>query len=495
MSEPLVRMQKLYVTALLLLFALTGCKKDKTDKPDQSNYPPEVSEILVTNCAVSGCHNQQSKLAAGGLSMETWEQLFEGGNGGATVIPYRPDQSWLMFYINTDTSRGVALTPTMPFNETPLSDEDYNTLHAWIASGAPDATGKVSFADEPDRQKFYVSNQGCDLVTVFDTKTLLAMRCIDVGSQASIEVPHQLKISPDGQYWYACFVAGTVLQKYRTLNDSFVGEIVIGPGNWNTMAISPDGREAFVVDWDDEGKIAYVDLESLSLKQYYQGSGLFTQPHGSWLNSGYTTLYVTSQYGNYIYKVDITNPSFPDIQKVVLKPGQLPNNIQGTLDPHEVMLSPDESKYFVTCQASDEVRVLDAANDTLIAVIPVGNYPLEMAVSLTMPYLFVVCQEDPCSEPVCKGSVYVINYETLEVVTSLQSGLFEPHGIGVDDAAGIVMIANRNVNPGGPAPHHSSDCGGRNGYLKFIDLNTLSFITPYRPEVSVDPYSVAAKTK
>ena len=56
-----------------------------------------------------------------------------------------------------------------------------------------------------------------------------------------------------------------------------------------------------------------------------------------------------------------------------------------------------------------------------------------------------------------------------------------------------MTISNRNVNPGGPAPHHVSECGGRNGFVKFIDLNTLEFIPDYRPELSVDPYSVAAK--
>ncbi|HUM47962.1 MAG TPA: YncE family protein, partial [Chitinophagales bacterium] len=471
-------MNKYIVPCSLLLFILQGCLKDSSSEADLSNYPTDVANIITTKCATSGCHNEKSKVAAGGLSMETWEELFEGGKGGSVVIPYRPDQSWLMYYINTDTNKGVVLTPTMPFNSTPLSDAEYNTLHEWITAGAPDADGTVAFSDDPDRKKFYVANQGCDLVTVFDTKTLLAMRCIDIGALSGIEVPHQLKVSPDGQYWYACFVQGTVLQKYRTSDDSFVGQIEIGPGNWNTMAISSDGTKAFVVDWDDEGKIAYVDLENLKFNQYYQGSGLFFGPHGSWLNNAFTTLYVTAQYGNFIYKIDITNPSFPVIDQVVLKPGQQPNTIQGTLDPHELMLSNDESKYFVTCEASDEVRVMDANTDTLIAIIPVGNYPVEMAMSKTHPYLFVTCMEDPCSEPVCKGSVYVIDYNTLTVVKVLQSGLFEPHGVAVDDGEGIVIVSNRNVNPSGPAPHHVSDCGGRNGYMKFIDLNTLEFITP-----------------
>lgn len=486
---------KYLIGAILLLAMIQSCRKDKSAEANKSNYPEQVGKIINNKCAISGCHNQISKSAAGGLSMETWEQLFEGGNTGSVVIPYRPDQSWLMYFVNTDTSRGIVLSPTMPVNAAPLSDEEYYTLYNWIINGAADANGTVAFSGDPDRKKFYVSNEGCDLLTVFDTKTLLAMRYVNVGILSGIEVPHQLKISPDGKYLYACFVAGTIIQKLSTSGDSIIGQIDIGAGNWNTMAISSDGKKAFAVDFNDDGKIAYINLEAMTLVQYYQGSALFENPHGSWLNNAFTTLYVTAQYGNFIYKIDITNPSFPQIDKVVVKPGQQPNTIHGTIDPHEVMLSWDESKYFVTCQASDEVRVMDTKTDTLITIIPVGHYPVEMTMSKTQPYLFVTCMEDPCSEPVCKGSIYVIDYNNLTVVKSLQSGLFEPHGLAVDDEEGIVMIANRNVNPGGPAPHHVSDCGGRNGFMKFIDLSTLEFLPDISPEISVDPYSVAAKVQ
>jgi hypothetical protein len=82
---------------------------------------------------------------------------------------------------------------------------------------------------------------------------------------------------------------------------------------------------------------------------------------------------------------------------------------------------------------------------------------------------------------------------TLEVIKELQDGLYEPHGIAVMEEEGYVVVASRNVDTNGPAPHHTSDCGGRNGYLKLIDLNTLEFVSGYRTEVSVDPYSVVAR--
>lgn len=476
-----------FFTALSLF---VSCTTEKTPEPS-TGYPEKVESIITTQCSTTGCHTRQAKEASGGLSMETWDELFEGANGGAVVIPYRPDQSWVVYYTNTDTNRGPVLTPTMPYLKPPLSDEDWQTLHDWIASGAPDRNGTVAFSGQPDRKKFYVANQGCDLVSVFDADTKLCMRYVDVGQDPGPgNVPHQLKVSPDGKYWYVVFVNGTVIQKFSTADDSYVGAIDIGTGSWNTLAITGDGTKGFAVDWSDVGKVAYVDLENMQFIRYYNGLAF---PHGSWVNKAGTTLYVSSQSGNYIYKFDVTNPDFPEVEQIVLKPGQSPNNIAGTLDPHEVILSPDESKYFVSCQASNEVRVFDAATDTLIKVIPTNQYPLEFAISTAKNLLFVTCEYEPCDQDKCQGAVDIIDLNTLEVVKMLQDGLYEPHGIGVMDDEGYVVVASRNVDVNGPAPHHTSDCGGRNGYIKLIDLNTLEFVNKYRTEVSVDPYSVAVR--
>jgi DNA-binding beta-propeller fold protein YncE len=487
-------MRKIFFPWLLLLI-ITGCMKDKTPQPDQpdpnSGFPADVSVIINNKCSNTGCHTASSKLAAGGLSMETWDQLFQGGNGGAVAIAYRPDQSWVTYYTNTDTNKGVILSPTMPYLQPPLSSAEWQTLYDWLGSGAPNDQGVIPFSSDPNRKKFYVSNQGCDLVSVFDADTKLCMRAIDVGQNpGSIDVPHQIKISADGQFWYAVFVNGTVIQKYSTADDSYIGSIDIGTGYWNTLALSPDGKYAYAVDWSDQGKVAAADLITMQKITYYQG---LSYPHGSWINSTGTTLYVTAQYGNFIYKFDVTNPLFASQEEIVIKPGQSPNSVEGTYDPHEIMLSPDESRYFVTCEASNEVRVMDAHTDTLLTVIPVGQFPQEMGISLAHNELFVTSFYTPSSEPKTEGSVDIIDLNTLQVVKQLQEGLFEPHGVGVMDDEGYVVISNRNLDIAGPAPHHVSNCGGRNGFIKLIDLNTLDFIPNYRIEVSVDPYSVAVR--
>ena len=94
------------IISIFILFSIaffisqTGCRNDKAD-PEFNGFPAAIGKIVYTRCAVSGCHTDADKEAAGGLSMSSWDKLFEGGHGSAAVIPYRSDYSPLCYFINT----------------------------------------------------------------------------------------------------------------------------------------------------------------------------------------------------------------------------------------------------------------------------------------------------------------------------------------------------------------------------------------------------------
>lgn len=481
---------------ILGLFFLSTCTNEK-GIPDYNQFPDDVGKIIFTKCATPGCHTDASKGASGGLSMESWDKLFEGGTGSACVIPFRHDYSTFFSYINTYPDLGVTLSPTMPYNETKLTREEVLLLKNWINAGAPNRDGEIKFADNPNRKKFYVTNQGCDVVTVFDQQTLLPMRYINVGATSGTESPHMVRVSPDGQYWYIVSLGGEYLEKYRTSDDSFVGRAdlnsgtLIGAGNWNTFTISNDGQKAYCIDWRSSGAIAEVNLNTYSVSHV---SG-FNYPHGSSLNPSGDTLYVTQQNGsNKLYKIP-TNDLF-SVTEIDLFTTTPPI----TVDAHDLRFSPDGSKYFVTCQSQGnifpEVRVMKTSNDSLLAIIPVGSMPSELSFSTTTPYVFVTCMEDLSSFPGKRGSVAIINYNDYSV-NSIYTG-HQPHGIEVDDAKGLVYVINRNNSSDGPAPHHSTECGGRNGNISFINLSTRTMVTTpngsiKKIEISADPYSVAVR--
>lgn len=494
--------KSIFLFSLLFIFAAivyTSCRRDiPAIDLEAAEYPDKIGTIILTKCAVSGCHNEQSKDAAAGLDLTSWSSMMEGDRNGAVCIPYSADYSTLFLFTNTYSDLGAMAEPTMPNNADPLSREQVKTIRDWINAGAPNADGFVKWSDNPNRQKFYVTQQGCDVVCAVDAETKLQMRYIPVGATASVESPHNIKISPDGQYWYCSFTLGSYLEKHRTSDDALVARILLGPtaaaafGSWNTLSISPDNRYAYVVDWQANGRVARVDLQTHQWLQTYQGSSLFVNPHGSAVSPDGNTLYLTCLTGNFIYKVDITIPQLPSVDQQIIDGTSTVIQNAFSENTHDILFSPDGTKYFLTCEYTNKVRIMDATTTphTLIATIPVGLKPQEMAVSgnLATPYLYVTCMEDTATFPGYRGSVAVINWMTGTLVTSVNTG-YQPHGIAVDDDRHIVLVANRNNTPGGPAPHHSTSCGGRNGYFSLIDINTNTLITGSKTELAVDPYS------
>ena len=485
-----LRLIFLYVFILLL----TSCVDHHVEEPDLSDYPEAVAAIINNKCATAGCHNDISYANAGGIDLSTWGRLFDGGRSGSSVIPYSTDYSFLLYFVNTDSTRGPALLPTMPIGDAPLSLSEYQALYDWIQSGAPNKNGTVRYPPRAERKKIYTCMQGCDQVAVIDAESNNIMAYVSVGNDPGlIEAPHMIRVSPDGLYWYAVFYSGNVVQKFSTLDDRLLGTAQIGPADWNTIMITPDGTKGFV-NGTNAGTTVVLDLVNMIELTRFS----IDFPHGGFITPNGRWLYLTSQLGNFINKVDLSDP-FYSYDAVILQPGEI-KTTASRYDAHEIILSEDGNTYFVSCQTSDEVRAFRTSNDSLLAVIPVGDFPQEFAASSDYPYVYVTCTEDPISSSQ-KGTVYIINSTTLSVQQFIPTG-YQPHGIAVDDDKNLVYVAHLNLDNNGPAPHHVSECGGRNGYITCIDERTLTLYRKslpngstylYRQEVLRAPYFVSYK--
>lgn len=463
--------------------SLFSCKHDSAP-PDFAGFPTEIGKIFSYKCATAGCHNNISYPAADNLNLSSFASLFKGSNNGSPVIPYRSDFSSLCYFINTYDDLGLKNAPTMPLNGPSLSHDEVKTIKDWIDAGAPDINGYVMWSENPNRKKYYVLNQGCDVVTVFDAASQLPMRYVTVGNKPSVgESPHMIKMSPDGQYWYVVFVGNNILQKFKTSDDSFVGYVTLGVDqNWNTITISDDGKRAYCVSWQINSRLAIVDLQNMQLKMNVGG---FSNAHGISLNRTNDTIYMTAQSGNFIYKLDT---ALNTINQITLDGSGIPNSTP-SIDPHEITFSPDGSKYFVTCQGTNEVRVLSTIDNSLIQIIPTGVFPQEIAKSISRNKLYVTCVNDPNPDPKIQGSVTVIDMSSYNSV-NYKVG-YQPHGIALDESNGYVIVASRNILANGPTPHHTSNCG-RNGFVNYFKINNMQLISK-DTEVASDPYSVAVR--
>lgn len=482
--------------------AFTSCKHEppvtpKTEiDPAATQYPLEVANIMVKKCATAGCHNEASYTGAGGLRLDDWQYMFDGGSNGAVAVPYSPENSSLLYFLNPGPYDNISVQPTMPYNMPALSKDEYDIIKQWVADGAPDKNGNIPFASNAaTRQKAYLTQQGCDLVGVIDAEKNVIMRYIKAGQAPNvIESPHFIQTDSKGAYAYVCFTSGTVIQKIDMRTDKIVGQVdlsVINGGlNFNIVQVSEAGDKLIASQLAANGGLVLINTADMKLES---SLALLESPHGIAANKSFDTFYVTAQYGNTVYKV--VKGKAPVRISIDGTPAK---TIPGanTPDPHEIIMSPDNSKYFLSCQNTDEVRVMNRANDSLLKVIPTGILPQELAVSNTKPYLFVTCMEDVSQvSSLFRGSVYIINYNTLEVVKRIDGTFYQPHGIAVDDRNGTFYVASRNVRSDGPAPHHTSDCGGRNGYYQVYSLNTLAPVNGRRYEVTPDPYSINMRFK
>ncbi len=500
----MTRYKLLFLCILCSLVLTNSCKRDELIITE-TDYPKDIAYIMLTKCATKNCHTTEGydgnhghgghgdDEAAHGLDLSSWAKMFEGSHHtGAAVIPFRADFSSLMYFVNSYPDLGQIDEPRMPLDKPALTRDEVIKLKEWINAGAPDAKGNVKFSGNPNRKKYYVINQGCRVVTVFDAETNLPMRYIDIADATEQTTsPHQVRVSPDGQYWYTCYIGGSYVKRYRTTDDMYDGKIFVGNANWNTMAFTPDSKFLFVVDWapGGGGKVKKCDLTSMLVIDSTQ---LSDSPHGSCVSPDGKFVYITATGGNYVYKIDVDSLSKPASYEYVDFNGMGPTP-SNQYNPHEMLYSADGTKYYVTCQGNNNVgdlsvKVFNASNDVLITSVTLPSGAFEMSISQTRNLMFVSSYEPTTLFP--HGQVMVIDLASNTFVTGIETGT-QPHGIQVDDAAGLVYVANRNVSSATP-PHHSSLCGGTNGSLVLINLNTLQ-LEEHEAILSRDPYFISIR--
>lgn len=109
-----------------------------TDAAPAPNYQDHVYPIFSESCL--GCHNPDK--AKGGLVLDSFASMMQGGGSGAVIAPGSPDQSRLFRLV------AHLEAPEMPPMRSKLSDDKIEVLRRWIAAGAhADAASAQRAAD------------------------------------------------------------------------------------------------------------------------------------------------------------------------------------------------------------------------------------------------------------------------------------------------------------------------------------------------------------
>ena len=112
-------------TALVAVVSLSAAAP-AAERSDPT-YVGDIAPILALKCV--SCHTANTKM--GGLVLETYGDLEEGGTRGPAVIPGSSEQSPLYLMV------AGKMEPRMPFSADPLGPADLELLKRWIDAGAP----------------------------------------------------------------------------------------------------------------------------------------------------------------------------------------------------------------------------------------------------------------------------------------------------------------------------------------------------------------------
>jgi DNA-binding beta-propeller fold protein YncE len=474
---------------LLAVIIAFGCVKDKGIPIDRTGYPEHIAKILVTSCATRGCHTAASREAAGGLSLETWRGLFEGGASGAVVVPFSPGASTLLYYTNTDASRGPALLPTMPLNGSQLSDDEFLALQKWITTGAPDRTGVLRFRENAESEKIYVANRLCDLVYVIDGVTGLQMGCVETGTLPKTEFPACLQVTPDRRHWLCTSLTSTLLRKFSAADDLHQKDADLGNGVWESLVISADSKLAFCADKSSPGKISVVDLETMGIVRTAESPELI-YPTSMINDRNDTVAYTGTETGNFITRIDFGGENLK-LRRIAIDGSGSPSS-HSSLNPLVLVQHTVTGTVYAGCAGSNELIGINPQNEQVVANVKLPGPPTCMVIDHTRARLFVSMMSDSLTFPGHTGSLAVIDLATHRIEKNIKAG-YQSSGLALLSAHGYLAVVNSNISPKGPLPHHTGNCSGRNGYLSFLNLSDIKLIDGKRVELAVYPFAAASR--
>lgn len=92
------------------------------------SFSRNILPIFTVNCAIAGCHNDNS--AAASLRLNSYTNVLKGSKSGAVIYPYDASTSKVVKRIKGSES------PRMPKDRASLSTSDQSLISNWINGGA-----------------------------------------------------------------------------------------------------------------------------------------------------------------------------------------------------------------------------------------------------------------------------------------------------------------------------------------------------------------------
>jgi len=146
---------------------------------DDICFERDVLPIFLENCALSGCHNSESRKH--GNVFDSYDNIMNS-NKGRSIIPYNLKKSKVYKKITEDTSEDRMPPPPNP----PLTGAEISIINKWIMAGAPNSkcgdAGKINEDISTNSDSAVISEStvsNCDTLnlTYKDIQPVLEKNC------------------------------------------------------------------------------------------------------------------------------------------------------------------------------------------------------------------------------------------------------------------------------------------------------------------------------
>jgi YVTN family beta-propeller protein len=313
-------------------------------------------------------------------------------------------------------------------------------------------------------QNAYIPSADFDHVSVIDTVTNTVIATIPVGM-----FPMGVAVSPDGRKVYVTNETSNNVSVISTFTNRVIGSAIPVGTHPVGVAVSPDGRKVYVtntstssynvsvIDTAKNRVTATIPVGQLPLGVAVTPDGVHhSPPHLRADRRGEEP----GRAGDATNKVYVANAGSNNVSVVDAATNKVIATIPVGLQPIGVAVSPvqrkreDErergdgggrerepegGKVYVVNELSNSVSVIDAATNTVIATIPVGTQPAGVAVSPDGSRVYVTNANSPdFSQP---GTVSVIDAATNTVIATIPVGT-TPGGVSVTPDGSRVYVAN-----------------------------------------------------
>ncbi len=239
-----------------------------------------------------------------------------------------------------------------------------------------------------------------------------------------VDEPHGVAVSPDGRHWYATVSHGEpTLWKFELQEDRLVGRVTLPTAGAARIGITPDGRRAFVPDYDrarpgEPGRVAVVQLEDLTV---VATPVVCAGPHHAAVDPAGELVAVACSLGDEIVMLD--SETLTERARFPVGPNPGPAG-RPNYRPLNVAWTADGEVLFVSLHAAAAVRAI-RRDGTAVGTVEVGDRPAQIALTRDGATLVVANRGD--------ASISLVDPHQLTERARIPVGAAHPHGVAIDE--------------------------------------------------------------